>query len=417
LPTPPPELTIRRAREQDLPEMARLHYAAFPGVPMTLDERINYLKHDPRLTLEDHWVCENKGRLAGMFALYKFTIQRGRISLRAGGIGMVAVAPEARRQKIAYWMMLRAVEVMDQNDMPVSILYPFNHTFYRRLGWGSIGRTTLYRFPPGSLPDSPGRKSVSPVTTYQEQSEVMDCYLKFSEGSNGLLQRDEPIWFERIFKNNQCFLYRGEKGAAEGYVTFSYHPLPPEEHLIAADIHIKEVVFLTDEALRGLLGFLAAQSDQARAVLYPDQFDLNFEISLVEPRMEGGRHNWILGAEAASIGVGLMGRIVNLRKAIASGRLGGATGRVTFDIRDDLNPANAEPLTVEFEGGKISFPKGGGKGITLRCDVAIFASLFWGALKFSEARRLGLVEYEGEGDPAIFHRLFNLPKPVCYDYF
>jgi len=417
LPALPPDLQVRRGRDADLPEMARLHHASFPGFPMTLEERISYLRSDPRLALEDHWVCERKGRLVGLFALYKFRMQRGRIGVPAGGIGMVAVAPEARRQKIAYWMMLKSVQIMEQNDMPVSILYPFSHGFYHKLGWGSVGRTTLYRFPPGALPNFPERTCVEPVSTYEGQGAVMECYDRFAEGSNGLLMRDEPIWFERVFKNNQCYAYRSPKGVIEGYVTFCYQPLPPDIHITAADVQVRDLVFLTDEALRGLLGFLAAQGDQARAVILPDQIGLQLEHCLADPKMEGGRHTWALGAETAWVGSALMGRIVNLRRALAVGRLAGGSGRVTFELRDELNPVNMEPLTVEFDGGKPDFPKAGPTGIIFRSDIAVFASLYWGALKFAEARRFGLVETEGAGDLTIFNRLFALPKPLCYDYF
>jgi len=344
-------------------------------------------------------------------------MKRGRIGVPAGGIGMVAVAPEARRQKIAYWMMLKSVQIMEQNEMPVSILYPFSHGFYRKLGWGNVGRTTLYRLPPGALPNYPERVNVVPVQTYEDQSAVMECYDRFAEGSNGLLVREEPIWFERVFKNNVCYAYRSPTGVVEGYVTFCYEAVPKEIHITAADVVVRDFVFLTDEALRGLLGFLAAQGDQARAVLLPDQVGLQLDHCLTDPLMESGRHTWSLGAETAWVGSHLMGRIVNLRRALAVGRLTGGSGRVTFELKDELNPVNSEPLTVEFDNGKPDFQKVGPTGIVFRSDIATFASLFWGALKYGEAKRFGLVETEGAGDAALFNKLFALPKPLCFDHF
>ncbi len=417
LPTFPPELHVRRARDADLTEMARIHHSSFPGVGLTLEDLIAYFRNDPRLPLEDHWVCERKGRLVGMFALYNFKMQRGRLIVPTGGIGMVAVAPEARRQRLAYWMMARAVQIMEQNGLPLSILYPFSHGFYRKLGWGVVGKTSLYRFPQGALPAYPERLTVEPVATYEDQTAVMECYARFAEGCNGLLVRDEPVWFERVFKSNLCYAYRSPKGVVEGYLIFNYRSLPQDEHLIAVDVKVGDFVYLNDAALRGLIGFLAAQGDQARAVIFPDQTGLSLEFAISDPRMEGGKHNWTMGAETSWIGSGLMGRIVSLRRALAAARLGSASGRVPFVLKDELNPTNSEPLTVEFDNGKIDFPKGGATGLIMKADIAIFSSLFWGALRFSDARRLGLVEIEGEGDAAIFNRLFSLPQPICYDYF
>ncbi len=417
MPTVPTELQVRRARDADLPEMARIHHASFPSIVMTLEERISYFRNDPRLRLEDHWVCERKGRLVGMFALYNFRMQRGRTPISVGGIGMVAVAPEARRQKIAYWMMLRAVQIMDQNNVPLSSLYPFSHGFYHKLGWGVIGKTNLFRFPPGTLPAFPERVDVVPVRTYEDQSAVMSCYEKFASEMNGLLVREEPVWFERIFKSQICYAYKNAKNETEGYLVFQYRPLPLDEHLTAVDVKVNDFVWLTDSALKGLIGFLAAQSDQARAVIVSDQTDLPFEHIVSDPLMAGGKNNWDFGSETAWVGSGLMGRIVNFRRTLSSSRLGPGSGRVTFQLKDELNPQNEEPLTVDFEVGKATFPKGISGGVSWKCDVAVMTSIWWGALKLAEAKQLGLVELGGDGDLSFLSKLFALPKPICYDYF
>ncbi len=417
MPTIPTELQVRRARDADLPEMARIHHASFPSISMTLEERISYFRNDPRLPLEDHWVCERKGRLVGGFALYNFRMQRGRTPVPVGGIGMVAVAPEARRQRIAYWMMLRAVQIMDQNNIPVSSLYPFSHGFYRNLGWGVIGKTNQYRFPPGTLPAHPDRTQVEPVRTYDDQTAVMACYEKFAAEMNGLLLREEPVWFERIFKSQLCYAYKNSKNETEGYLVFQYRPLPAHEHLTAVDLKVNDFVWLTDAALKGLIGFLAAQSDQARAVILCDQTELPLEHIVSDPTMAGGRNNWDFGAETTWTGSGLMGRIVNLRKTLSTSRLGPGSGRVTFQLKDELNPLNQEPLTVDFEAGKAMFPKGATGGVLWKCDVAVMSSIWWGALKLADAKHLGLVELEGEGDLTFLGKLFSLPKPICYDYF
>ncbi|NQU05209.1 MAG: GNAT family N-acetyltransferase, partial [Calditrichaeota bacterium] len=126
--TLPANLTIRRTRDSDLAEMARIHAASYPGASLTLEERIRHIRDNPRLPLEDNWICERADRLIGMFALYNFRMYRGDSFVPAGGIGRVAVAPEARLEKIAYYMMKQAVEIMNQNGTPLSILHPFRHS-------------------------------------------------------------------------------------------------------------------------------------------------------------------------------------------------------------------------------------------------------------------------------------------------
>lgn len=414
----PDDIQIRRAREGDLPEMARIHSAAFPGAPLTLDDRIRHFREDPRLALEDHWVCHRGGTLVGIFALYNFRmLRRGKV-IPTGGIGGVAVSPEARKSRIAYLMMARAVEIMEQNSTPLSILYPFRHSFYRRLGWGLVGQVKLYRLDPQNIPLFSEREHTFPVLTTGQQEEVMRCYRRAAEIGNGLLERPDPVWYERVFKNALCYAWRSpDSGAVEGYLTYGYDPFPPEKSFItAADINIMDYVWNTPEALRGLLGFLSAQRDQARIIYLPDQSGLDLEHILTDPRMPDGVHDWRMGAETAHIGSNLMGRIVQLRRVFAAGGFGDGEGRVIFKIKDNLNPRNSEPLTVGFKGSSVEFPVVGSAPVTMECDIATLSSVYWGALSLPAAVIMNLVKITGTG-AEFLEDVFRIPRPVCHDRF
>ncbi len=415
----PSNLHIRRARENDLPEMARIHQASFPGARMNLQETIAHIRENPRISLEDYWVCERNGRLVGLFALYDFTMHRAGALIPAGGIGSVAVAPESRRAGIAQYMMAQAVEIMDRNSRPLSILYPFRHSFYRQLGWGVVGKVRMYLLSPHSLPDFPERSGVEPVLTQVEREQVMECYTRFARRGNGLIQRPDAQWNERIFKNAVCFAYREPaSGKVEGYLTFRYTQYPVEESFVSTEIEVGDFVHNSPGALRGLLGFLSAQRDQVRIIHFPDREELPLEHLLTNPRMPGGRHDWTLGAETGRIGCGLMGRIVNLRRALkAVEPIGDGSGDIVLKVTDDLNPRNSTPLAVEITDGKVAFPKRQKISLTLSTDIATFSSIYWGALQLNEAILLGLAQIEGQGDITFFNHLSAVPRPMCLDFF
>jgi len=397
--------------------MARLHYASFPELGVTPEERAERFRSGPLIQLEDHWVCERAGKLIGLFALYDLKMYRYSDLIRAGGIAIVSVAPEARRQKIAYWMMLKAVQVMEQNGVPLSLLYPFNHAFYRQLGWGVVGKVDYYRFPPGALPVLPERSDMVYIWSTEEREEVMLCYRRFAERHNGLLQRPEPVWFESVFKRCFCYAYRApDSGELEGYITLNYEPLPKDERFTGADVRVIDFVWLTERALRGLIGFLAAQADQARCVILADQCEIPFDYLCASPLMQAGRHTWQMGAETAWQGASLMGRIISLRRILTASNFGAGHGRLRLEIRDDVNPANSEPLTVEFDAGKAEFVKQTAD-IALKTDISNFSSIYWGALAIDKAAALGLVEIEGKNSRDFLMGIFNISKPVCYDYF
>lgn len=410
MPTLPADFTIRRARESDLPEMTRINFAAFPDLPMSLEERFDHLRNDAVIPFEDNWVCEYKGRMVGLFAIYDFRMIRGYSIIPTGGIGRVAVAPEARRLKVAYWMMARAVQIMAQNSVPLSLLHPVSHAFYRSLGWGLVSQVKRYRFPSGSLPDSPERRYVKPSLVIEEQEEVMACYRRFALERNGLIDRDEPYWFERSFKNNLCYSYRNpETEDVEGYVIYKYS---------AKEMKVLELIWTTKRAFQGLIGFLSAQGDQVETIIYHDQTGLPFNFLMKEPQITGGERNMHLGAEVAHEGAGIMGRIVQLRRALKSvGKFGTGSGIVTLSLTDKLNEENAEPLIVEFDNGSVDFQPQNPATITLSTDISTFSSIFWGALKIQEAIYLGFAELEGKGDATFLGRVFSASKPMCLNYF
>lgn len=410
-------LTIRRARDSDLPEMARIHFASYPGIPMSLEERIGHFREDPRLSLEGNWICERAGHLIGLFALYNFQMYRSGSISPAGGIGRVAVAPEARMEKTAYWMMAEAVRIMDQNGVPVSILYPFRHGFYRKLGWGLAGRVKLYHIPPTSIPLYSEREGVTPASTREEFEEIMVCYHRFANESSGLLVRDDPVWYEHVLKNHLAYMIRGESGTVDGYLIYKYRPQSSSKAFMRSDLVIREMVYTTNHSLRGILGFLSSQRDQIESIEYYDHYDLPLEQILSEPLMTDGKRNIRLGAETAWIGSGLMARIVQLRRVLAAGGLGRGDGTVTFKIKDELNPENSAPLIVEIHDGKVEFLKQTSQGLTLATDMATFSSIYWGALTLSDALYFGKVEMEGRGDASFLHDSFSFPRSVCLDYF
>jgi predicted acetyltransferase len=414
----PDNLTVRRARDSDLSEMARIHASSYPGASLTFEERIRHIKENPRLPLEDNWVCERDGRLIGIFALYNFRMYRGDSFIPVGGIGRVAVAPEARLEKIAFYMMKYAVEIMDQNSIPLSILHPFRHSFYRKLGWGLTANIKYWQIPPEFIPIYPERIRVSPALTTETHEEIMTCYHRFAKDHQGLLVRDDPVWYETVLKNSSAYIYRSEdSGVAEGYVINTYSKLPRSESYMVSDLDVKEIVFNSGNALKGIWGFLSSQRDQVRSVNYHDHYNLPLEFMLKEPLATGGTSNMWLGAETARIGAAIMVRCVQLRRILAMEKFGECSGEVTLKIKDELNQANSEPLFLSVTEGKVELKKRISSDLILSTDIATFSSIYWGALTLKDALYYGLVEIDGRSDDSFLFDFLNFPKSICMDYF
>ena len=307
---------------------------------------------------------------------------------------------------------------MDQAATPLSLLYPFKHQFYRRLGWGLVGTTRLYRPAPEALPLYPERLRVRPVLTAEQREAVMACYRRRAAAANGMLERGDAVWFERVFKNAICYAFTAADERVEGYLTYAYQPRPADEAFVSTDLQVFDFVFETAEAMRGLLGFLAAQQGQVRIVKLPLQDAPPLEYALSEPRMADGIHNWQMGAESSWTGAGLMGRVVNVRRALAAGGFGPGAARVALKISDPLIPANEETVTVAFQNGRAEFIRDAAGAAEFVTDIATFSSIYWGALRLDEAARMGLCTVNGDAAAtAALTAIFAVSKPVCLDWF
>ena len=73
-------------------------------------------------------------------------------TMKCGGIGSVAVLPEFRMNGIARQLMMAAFASMRTTDTPLSLLYPFKHSFYQRMGYGLIGDIHTMTVPTSSIP-------------------------------------------------------------------------------------------------------------------------------------------------------------------------------------------------------------------------------------------------------------------------
>jgi len=308
---------------------------------------------------------------------------------------------------------------MDQNSIPLSLLYPFRHSFYENLGWGLIGCVKLYKFAPESLPKLAGRENVVPILTSDEQETVMNCYNQYAQRQNGTVRRGDPFWNEVVFKNAMCYAYEApDSGSIEGYVTYRYKPYPNMEAFLSADIEVWDFVWNSKRALHGLLAFLGSQRDQVRTVIFPDQTGIPLEHILREPLMPDGKRNYLLGAETAHLGSNLMGRVVQIRRALTMmGKIGEVSGEFNLVLTDDLNQSNTEPITITIESGKIGFKKQNNAPISLSTNISTFSSLYWGSLNLKDAVILGKVELEGKGDAGFIKSFFDVSRPICLDHF
>lgn len=386
-------ITIRAATRADIRSVAEVWLHAFPG-ERSLAERMHVLETGGQFDgIETVSVAEEGGRLTGAYKLYRLTQHVAGAALPMAGLAAVAVAPWARRRGVARQLCEHALRIARERGAVLSALYPFRPDFYERMGWGFAGELHCYRFRPEHL-RARGGMDVD-LATESDRDAVRNVYARVARGSNGLIDRPEPVWRRILAPTDLHVQVRRGGDAIDGYMILRYgRNTTPGERLL----WIRELVAESPEAYDSLLGWVSLQRDLWRLIRYDATPDEAFTHRLTDPRPPGFRNTRWLWTPSARVIRGPMVRLLDLPKALVARTAWGDDRPITFDllIDDPELPENHGPFRVDFDGERASVVEGGGAPLVFRCNASVIARVFVGELLPSTAVRLGLAACDGD---------------------
>jgi predicted acetyltransferase len=401
----PEETMIRSAERQDTDELAALWARAFPG-ERTVEQRIAELEMGGVYGgMETAWLAERDGRTVGAFRAYALTQHMHGGEHRMMGLAAVAVDETARRRGVGAELCRHAVHVARERGDVLSVLYPFRPAFYEALGWGTTGELHAYRFRPESLAVA-GGGDVRHATA-DDAAAIAGCYAVALRTSNGLIRRTPRVWRHHLDGDGVHAYVTGDDGV-DGYVLvrFGQTPSPDDRQM-----YVREIVAANDRAYVTLLGWIAAQRDAWRVIVYEATPDEQFVHRLSEPRPPGFLNVRNLWAPVARIVRGPMLRILDVPRALAGRREWGPAAPLQFrlEVTDTIVRENEGPFTVDFDGDAVGVSRGGGgAGPLLRMPVHVLAQVWAGEFGLLDALRLGRAE--ADGDATRVHTLFRASR-------
>ena len=367
-------------READIEAAAAVQVEAFGGV---LADAIGRYRDGPRYTWRDGWVVELDGEVraaaVAIPATWWFRGARHAVSAVAG----VAVRAVDRRRGLASRLMRAILQADRAAGRPFSLLYPFQHGFYRRLGYGSVGLGHFWRLPTAHLPDAPSLRTHVRVLRPADRPLVGELFAHAVRTSPaGGLERVAGHWQRRWSQDDRWVVYEDEAGIG-GYVAY---------RTAANALEIREFVARHPAAERGLWAFVAAQVEQRAAATYLAPVGQPLWATLREPYMfEAPTHAFIVG-DVAGLTMSFMARGVDWVIAL-QGRTYpvAARGHLRVELDDPVFGAQAFALGLA-DGRATVEAAGAGDGPPLRCTVATFSQLYCGALRAGDARWYGLLD-------------------------
>lgn len=384
--------------EADIAAAAAIQVDAFGG---KVDELVERYHNGPRSTWRDAWVFERSGEIGAaalvLPATWWFRGQSYPISAIAG----VAVRPVDRRRRVAHDLMHAILHTDRTLGRAFSLLFPFQHGFYRRLGYGSVGLMHFWRLPLAHMRDDPALRANVRLLREDDRPAVEALFARsLREQPEGGLERSAGQWQRRWtgpLSGEAKWLVYDAAGALHGYVVYRVE---------AGTLEIRELVALSAEAERGIWSFMAAQIEQFKSVTYLSPLDRPLWATLREPYMfEGPEHGFIIN-DVAGLTMSFMGRAIDWTAALAP-RAFSVDGRVIVELTDSVY--GGRTLELEFADGHAQ-ARDSQSTPDVRCDVSVLSQLYCGALSAANARWYGLLHAD-DTSVALLDRAFTPGPP------
>lgn len=212
------------------------------------------------------WFDDEK--LISQLAVYPCEVNiRGKI-VKMGGLTGVGTYPEYANLGLMHHLMKESLKRMREKGQWISYLFPYSIPYYRRKGWEIMSDKMTFTIKDTQLP-----KAV-PVNGFVERldinhPDVIVVYDTFSRVNHGAMIRDELAWDEYWRWENEeehiAAVYYNEKQEPTGYLFY----------WIAEDVfHMKEMIYLNQEARKGLWNFVTAHFsmvDEVRGNIYKNE--------------------------------------------------------------------------------------------------------------------------------------------------
>jgi predicted acetyltransferase len=409
--------TVRPLADEELASFARIAANAYPAMHIgTADEvhgfaeRLRDRMDPPADTL---YGAFRNGALVGGMRLIEFHMNVRGVTVPTGGVGLVAVDLLHKKEKVARDLIDAFLDWCGERTAPFAALYPFRPDFYKRMGFGYGAKSNQYHLRPDAFPAA-GDRSGLRYLSIADREAVGACYARVQRRIHGMMEK-LPNELRRHLENSDARVIGYERdGVLSGYMAFGFDN-DPKGNFIVNNLHVRELIYETREALAALLAFLNSQADQIARVVIETQ-DEAFHHLFAEPRDDSGLLIPSVYHQTNTQGAGIMYRVVDTRAAwaaLAGVNFGGETLRLRLHARDTFRPANDQSLTVAFVDGRPHVAEEGQHDVALNLDIAEFSPLLMGVVDLESLHLYGLAEVSDPSWIARLTRLFATPrKPI-----
>lgn len=179
-----------------------------------------------------------------------------------GGITAVGTYPEYSGHGLMESLIIETLERMRNEGQCISYLFPYSIPYYRKRGWEIMSDIVEFQIKDTQLPRYGGLngkiRRVDP-----KHEDVVTIYAHYSKKTHGVMVRNSIAWNEKFQEdfweekfidsdvNLQAAVYYDEDDIPQGYMFY---------RIMEENFYIDEIVYLQEEARKGLWNFVSAHN-------------------------------------------------------------------------------------------------------------------------------------------------------------
>ncbi|MDW0117526.1 GNAT family N-acetyltransferase [Sporosarcina thermotolerans] len=417
---------IRLLTKSDLEQAASLVAMAYPGMQLSGEEaqkafieRLT-IEIESQNNLKFYGLFNEQNELLGLYKLHKLNGNVNGEIVRIWGIGMVAVHFFHKKEGIAKQLLQHFHELARQENVGIVSLYPFNTSFYQKMGYGYGPTRYQYKLKPASFPNSGDRKKVVMLSAAEEEK-IVAVYNEFVSMHHGMMER---TWHERNVIKKKVSHYAGvyEGDALVGALAYTLQPVK-DSHFLHHDMNILEWVWTKPSAFVDMCTWIHSQQDQVDRV-YVRTHDESLIYHFDDPRNDSNRLIPSVYHEIGTVGTGIMYRISSIESFVQQtnfNSLNRPESPVTISIflKDSFIQEQNGRYQLTFSEDTWSIEKSFDsiEDVDLSIAVSDLSSWWMGCVSMEQLVQYGKVEVNNWPAKQLDRWFMPTTKPVCLTSF
>ncbi|MBY8986529.1 MAG: GNAT family N-acetyltransferase [Candidatus Lokiarchaeota archaeon] len=394
---------IRKLTEEDREAYRKLMRYAFETSKNNYEE-IRYPSDKTPMYPMYYAAFDDDLMVAGA-GMIPFEIRMRSQEFKMYGVAGVASKPEYRNKGIIREIMIEMFKDMHENNIPISVLYPFKHSFYEMLGYKLVDERFYYQFKTSDIIYKDTNYTMKEVVRIDD--DIRSVYDKAILNFDYIAKRPQIGYWRDHYKNNYKFIcFNGNQPV--GYVIL-YFATKNDSFLKSPEktIIIRETFWLDQNAKQTIFNFLWSHRDQRKYIASTFPKHENVMDLLKTPRIE----RRIIGDNSQL-------RIIDVKTVLENLKYPRDNFSITFRVKDEFCSWNNGVINIKSKEKEINveFHESSNDSVDIEINIGHLAQLLAGFRSPKDLLDFGFISVNNN-KIKLLQDLFPLTNNYLHDFF